>query len=41
MADLRTTRVMESYGLNRRDVRLVVAVMESLGGTINLKDDER
>jgi len=40
MVDLRAARVMENYGLNRRDARLVVAVMESLGETINLKDDE-
>jgi hypothetical protein len=40
LIDLRAARVMENYGLNRRDARLVVAVMESLGETINLKDDE-
>jgi hypothetical protein len=40
MVDLRAARVMENYGLNRRDARLVVAVTESLGETINLKDDE-
>jgi hypothetical protein len=36
----RRERMMENYGLNKRDARLVVAVMESLGETINLKDDE-
>jgi hypothetical protein len=40
LIDLRAARVMENYGLNRRDARLVVAVMESLGETINLEDDE-
>jgi hypothetical protein len=40
LVDLRAARVMENYGLSRRDARLVVAVMESLGETINLKDDE-
>jgi hypothetical protein len=40
MVDLRAARVMENYGLNKRDARLVVAVMESLGETISLNDDE-
>jgi hypothetical protein len=40
LVDLRAARVTENYGLSRRDARLVVAVIESLGKTINLKDDE-
>jgi hypothetical protein len=39
LIDLRAARAMENYGLNKRDARLVVAVMESLGETINLNDD--
>jgi hypothetical protein len=31
---------MENYGLNKRDARSVVAVTESPGKAINLKDDE-
>lgn len=38
MVDLGAARVTENYGLNRRDAWLVVAVVESLGETINLKD---
>jgi hypothetical protein len=40
LVDLRAARVKENYGFSRRNARLVVAVMESLGETINLKDDE-
>jgi hypothetical protein len=39
LIDLRAARVMENYGLNRRDARLVVAVMESLGARPDRRRD--
>jgi hypothetical protein len=39
LVELRANRVMESYGLSRRDARLVVAVAEHLGKVISLDDE--
>jgi hypothetical protein len=40
LVELRANRVIENFGMNKRDARLVVAVAEQLGKVINLKDDD-
>jgi len=37
----RARRVMENYGLSKRDARIVVATMEQLGKVINLNEEEK